>query len=42
MTHWATHNFNGKAKTPKFQMTRQASITKALESKQWENLLQVA
>ena len=42
MTHWATHNFNGKARTPKYQMTRQASITKALLSNEWNHLLQVA
>jgi len=42
MTHWATHNFNGKARTPKYQMTRQASITKALVSNEWNHLLQVA
>ena len=42
MTHWATHNFNGKARTPKYQMTRQASITKALSSNEWNHLLEVA
>tara|TARA_X000001316_G_scaffold12138_1_gene5763 strand:- start:2788 stop:3678 length:891 start_codon:yes stop_codon:yes gene_type:complete len=42
MTHWSTHNFRGKARTPKFQMTRQSSVRKALSSSDWNSLLQVA
>jgi hypothetical protein len=42
MTHWATHNVNNKAKTPKFQLTRQMAVKKALSTSEWNILLQTA
>ena len=43
LTHWATHDVDNKARTPKYQINRQVELrNKVFKSNSWNNLVAVA